>query len=622
MRKLFKDSHPKLFDELHSSKNQRINFSEIFENSGLIVWWQCPANPKHVYKQGITRRTQQKYGCPYCSGRLTLPEESFAAFHPKLAAELHPTKNNDFDPEKYSPNSNKIVWWLCPKGHEWKSKIVERVSRNRSCETCRKHNNSFAIKYPKIAEEWHPTKNISLTPFDIASSYRKKVWWQCKSNPDHEWKTSVSTRVFSNTPCPKCSIELNRNKHLPPLNEFSEELAKQWHPTKNGTLKPSDVTAGSTKKVWWLCPNNKTHEWAAVIGNRTRKGYGCPKCRTYCSVTKTDKSLAVRFPNIAKQWHPTKNGGISPSDVTYGSAQLIWWQCTKNKSHEWQETVTSRTHKKNPNCPKCPDSHSSKANSLQQVFPGIAAEWHPTKNGDLKPEQVSRASGAKVWWLCPKNSGHTWNAQIRNRTLLKSGCPDCAKEINRIRLQEHLFDVAYLDIDFYHNFLSHIRTLKALTDLETKKSLNQPFLRMIYASVITSLETYLCDAFYKKVINSNDLIEKFIRKNKEFSEKKYSLDEIIDWQTSIKKKVTKYLFDVMWHNLPKVEHFYNNVIEVDFPEDYTNILRAINNRHDIVHRNGKNSKGSTHKISRKQVINLIDEVKEFVNFINNQILIK
>ncbi|OLN24302.1 zinc-ribbon domain-containing protein [Desulfosporosinus metallidurans] len=31
------------------------------------------------------------------------------------------------------------------------------------------------------------------------------------------------------------------------------EIVQEWHPTKNGNLKPSDVVAGSERKVWWKC---------------------------------------------------------------------------------------------------------------------------------------------------------------------------------------------------------------------------------------------------------------------------------------------------------------------------------------------------------------------------------
>ena len=37
------------------------------------------------------------------------------------------------------------------------------------------------------------------------------------------------------------------------------------HKTKNGNLKPEDVTYASNKKVWWLC--KKKHEYDALILN-------------------------------------------------------------------------------------------------------------------------------------------------------------------------------------------------------------------------------------------------------------------------------------------------------------------------------------------------------------------
>ncbi|HSN23256.1 MAG TPA: zinc-ribbon domain-containing protein, partial [Methylomicrobium sp.] len=46
------------------------------------------------------------------------------------------------------------------------------------------------------------------------------------------------------------------------------DLAKEWHPTKNGNLGPKDVTPGSAKKIWWLC--EKGHWWQASVRCRTR----------------------------------------------------------------------------------------------------------------------------------------------------------------------------------------------------------------------------------------------------------------------------------------------------------------------------------------------------------------
>ena len=71
------------------------------------------------------------------------------------------------------------------------------------------------------------------------------------------------------------------------LQTMNPELAAQWHPTKNGDLKPTQVTTGSHKKVWWLLsynePNTRKHfkfEWCASIYGRN-SGLGCPYLTVY-----------------------------------------------------------------------------------------------------------------------------------------------------------------------------------------------------------------------------------------------------------------------------------------------------------------------------------------------------
>jgi hypothetical protein len=69
-----------------------------------------------------------------------------------------------------------------------------------------------------------------------------------------------------------------------------------------------------------------------------------------------------------------------------------------------------------------PSLESSEYN-LKVKFPRVAKQWHPTKNGDLKPEDVNRKTGKKVWWVCEK--GHEWSARVVDRAR-GSGCPRCA----------------------------------------------------------------------------------------------------------------------------------------------------------------------------------------------------
>ena len=93
------------------------------------------------------------------------------------------------------------------------------------------------------------------------------------------------------------------------------ELANEWHPIKNGNLTPSDVVSGTGRKVWWKCDKGDDHEWEASIINR-KKGTGCSICDGKKTVL--SNCLATKHPELAKEWHPTKNGDLTPFCVSGG----------------------------------------------------------------------------------------------------------------------------------------------------------------------------------------------------------------------------------------------------------------------------------------------------------------
>ena len=59
---------------------------------------------------------------------------------------------------------------------------------------------------------------------------------------------------------------------------------------------------------------------------------------------------------------------------------------------------------------------------MATVNPKLAAEWHPNKNGDLKPSDIRPHYGKKVWWRCER--GHEWQATVDSRSSGR-GCPFC-----------------------------------------------------------------------------------------------------------------------------------------------------------------------------------------------------
>ena len=56
------------------------------------------------------------------------------------------------------------------------------------------------------------------------------------------------------------------------------------------------------------------------------------------------ESLAELNPELARQWHPTKNDNLSPYDVTPNSQKKVWWKCPKGDDHEWDAIVADRNN--------------------------------------------------------------------------------------------------------------------------------------------------------------------------------------------------------------------------------------------------------------------------------------
>jgi hypothetical protein len=107
----------------------------------------------------------------------------------------------------------------------------------------------------------------------------------------------------------------------------------------------------------------------------------------------------------------------------------------------------------------------------------------------------------------------------------------------------------------------------------------------------------------------------------EFKEKKYAITEILDWKNKIHKKVSDYLLDIVWHNLPKVQHLYESVLDINFPENADKICRFVAIRHDLVHRNGRMKSGKSHILKFLEIEFLFEEVEKFVATINEQLTI-
>lgn len=287
--------------------------------------------------------------------------------NPELLFLWHPTKNPGIRPDSVSLKSFQKVWWKCPKGvdHEWQCSvryIVDKNSKYVGCPFCNNKmvsiTNSLSTKCPELASQWHPTKNGSLLPSAVTYTSSKSVWWQCDKDPHHEWKKPISQRVNPKTKtqglffllcwivglCPYCAGIHPESRSL---EKVYPEIAKEWNYEKNGDLLPSQLSKSSAVRVWWKCSHG--HEWQTSVNNRTSSHHsGCPYCNGH-SIS-IEHSLAYQYPEIASQWHPTKNGSLSPTQVFPCSDRLVWWVCTfPSRVPSFDEDVVELM-KKEPRC--------------------------------------------------------------------------------------------------------------------------------------------------------------------------------------------------------------------------------------------------------------------------------
>ena len=459
-------TNPELAAQWHPTKNGELTPDDVAAGSDTKAWWLLPYDDpktgKHFdfeWPAYINNRVRGN-GCPYLTGRAAWRGfNDLATTHPDLAAQWHPTKNGDLTPYDVTAGSTKKVWWFLPYDDpktgrhfdfEWPACISKRI-RGDGCpylsgKAVWRGFNDLTTTHPDLAAQWHPTKNGGLTPYDVTAGSRTDVWWflpyddpKTGKHFDFEWRTKIPNRTNGDG-CPYLSGRAVW-RGFNDLATTHPDLAKEWHPTKNGNLTPYDVVAGSRPKVWWFLPYSdpKTgkhfeFEWEAYISNRAN-GKDCPYLAGQ-AVWRGFNDLATTHPDIAAQWHPTKNGNLTPYDVIAGSHTKVWWflpyddpRTGKHFEFEWAAEIRGRTTH-GSNCPYL----SGKAvwrgfNDLATTHPDLAAQWHPTKNRNFTPDDVTAGSEKKVWWFLPYDDPRTgkhfdfeWPTKICERTH-GSDCP-------------------------------------------------------------------------------------------------------------------------------------------------------------------------------------------------------
>ncbi len=187
---------------------------------------------------------------------------------------------------------------------------------------------------PKLKPLWDSTKNTEPASKVPAHSYHP-AWWTCTRGHSFQRSPRMMLRDPSCKECTGTGAATSIAKKRP-------HLVPMWHPTKNGTTTPSTTAANAPNAVWWQCAHGHEFQRAPL---QMDSDSSCPACELLETT-----SLAVVNPVVAAEWHKTKNGDLTPKEVSADHMMNVWWQCPNG--HEYQATVRSRV-KADRRCPVC-----------------------------------------------------------------------------------------------------------------------------------------------------------------------------------------------------------------------------------------------------------------------------
>lgn len=260
-------------------RNGSLTPADISYGSHRRICWRCEKG--HEWEADICYVAQSSGGCPVCAGKSVVKGyNDLKTQHPELARQWNTERNGSLTPEDVTSGSTRKVWWRCEKGHEWQTPIKTRAVQGASCPYCAnkliiRGFNDLAALYPELAAQWDRERNGALEPENVFAGSNRRVWWRCEKG--HAWQAVIGSRTNQDSGCPYCT----GRRVLVGFNDLATvypTIANQWHPALNGELKPTDVTPGCNKRVWWICEEG--HIWKTKISARTakRKRTACPVC--------------------------------------------------------------------------------------------------------------------------------------------------------------------------------------------------------------------------------------------------------------------------------------------------------------------------------------------------------
>jgi hypothetical protein len=175
--------------------------------------------------------------------------------------------------------------------------------------------------------------------------------------------------------------------------------------------------------------------------------------------------------------------------------------------------------------------------------------------------------------------------------------------------------------EHHARFNTSIWNIQKLVTTPVGPTENQFFLRMLFASAITAMETFLSDRFVSSIKNNPKALRRFVETFPRFRKEPLNLSQIFGKLDGLEARVGMMLVgEIVWHRLVPVKDMFKNTFGVNFPEseDLGRLLRAVDVRHDLIHRGGRSKDGVEHTITPETIQQLLEDTDKLVMLIERQ----
>ena len=173
----------------------------------------------------------------------------------------------------------------------------------------------------------------------------------------------------------------------------------------------------------------------------------------------------------------------------------------------------------------------------------------------------------------------------------------------------------FSDEEDYENYVYDLtpeQISKVLDEVEELSDTSKAFLyRQLYAGTIASMEAFLSSTLIRSVLSSDKNKRKFIENYKPYHEEKICFSNIYQQLEIIDVTIQNTLRSLVYHNLRKIKPIYKDVLDIDLG-DIQDLMKAVQIRHDIVHRSGKDEDGNINDISREDIVKLVENVSSLI----------